>query len=140
MQPKQSVTRFGMSVERQLLERFDRLTRKWGSTRSHAIQELIRRALVDEEWISNRDVAATITLVYHPEQRELARQLMTAQHQAKAKVLATQHLHLDHDHCLEVLIVQGRPQHLRDLSERLKALRGVKFGSLSIATTGHALP
>ena len=85
MQPRQIVSRFGMSIDRQLLERFDRLFRKWGSrTRSHAIQELIRRALVAEEWTSSQDVAATITLVYHPEQRELARHLMTVQHAAMA--------------------------------------------------------
>lgn len=141
MRQSKGLVRFGVSLDKSLLQRFDRLIRRKGyHTRSHAFQEFVRQALVTEEWTSNQEVAATITLVYHPKQREVLRKLLFVQHEAKAQVLAAQHLHLDHDHCLEVLIVRGRPQDLRQLADRLKAIRGIKFGALNIATTGRELP
>lgn len=134
------LVRFGVSLNRALLTQLDRMVECRGyRTRSHAIQELVREGLVAEEWHSDREVAATVTLVYHPGQREVVRQLLAIQHGAKAHVLAAQHLHLDHDHCLEVLIVRGRPQNLHQLAESLKATRGVKFGALNLATTGKHL-
>ena len=141
MHPLKGLVRFGVSLDKSLLDRFDRLIRKRGRcTRSHAFQELVRQTLVSEEWTSNREVAATVTLVYHPGQREVVRRLLAVQHVAKARVLAAQHLHLDHDHCMEVLIARGRPQDLRRLADALKAIRGVKFGALNLATTGRDLP
>ncbi len=141
MHRSKGLVRFGVSLDKSLLQRFDRLIRKKGyRTRSHAFQEFVRQALVTEEWTSSQEVAATITLVYHPHQREVVRELVAVQHEAKAQVLAAQHLHLDHNHCLEVLIARGRPQDLRQLADRLKATRGVKFGALNVATTGQGLP
>ncbi len=140
MKNSRGLVRFGVSLNRDLLDRFDERVRRNRETRSRALQDLVRQSLVEEEWVSNRDVAGTITLVYHPGQREVMRRLAAVQHQAQAHVLTAQHLHLDHDHCLEVLIVRGRPQHLRKLTERLKGTRGVKFGVLHLATTGERLP
>lgn len=133
--------RFSATVDQGLLANFDRLLSRRGySNRSEAVRDLIRQALVSEEWGDERgEVMATISLVYDHHQRNLLNRIAEIQHEARAAVISASHVHIDHHNCLEVIIARGRPANLRALADRLIALRGVKSGSLTAATTGKRL-
>ncbi len=134
------LTRFGISLERDLLQKFDRLITKKGYTnRSEAIRDLIREDLVRTSWVAGKEGVGTITLVYDHHQRELTGKLTDIQHDYHEDILSTQHIHLDHDNCLEVVIVSGRPARIDELTNRLRACRGVKHCSLSITSSGRNL-
>jgi CopG family transcriptional regulator, nickel-responsive regulator len=126
-----SLIRTGISLERGLLERFDRIIALKGyASRSEAIRDMIRDHFVEEDVASNSVIVATLTLVYDHHQPKLSEQLIEAQHEYKGKVLATTHVHLDHHNCLEVIILKGRGAEVKRFSERLLSLRGVKHGGL----------
>src|SRR5690348_1227409 len=101
--------RFGVSMEEELLEKFDRLceARSYGS-RSEAIRDLIRRELVAEEWQeSEEEVMGTITIVYDHHAHELSHVLTDFQHRYFKSIICSTHVHIDEDNCLEVIIVRG---------------------------------
>lgn len=133
--------RFGVSLDSELLERFDALCEKRGYlTRSEAIRDLIRNTLVHEEWeTGGNDTAATLTLVYDHHRSDLAQKMTAAQHDAHHLIITTLHVHLDHCNCLEVLVLKGPNADIRALAERLIATKGVVYGKLSLATTGADL-
>ena len=133
--------RFGVSLDSELLERFDALCDQRGyETRSEAIRDLLRSTLVEQEWEdSGKDIAATLTLVYDHHKSDLAQKVTTAQHDAHHLIITTLHVHLDHHNCLEVLVLKGPGADVRALAERLITTRGVMFGKLSLATTGANL-
>jgi CopG family transcriptional regulator, nickel-responsive regulator len=124
--------RISLAVEKDLIERFDALVARAGKgNRSEAIRDLIRKRLVEEEWERGRkDAVASLTLVYDHGKRELADRLVDAGHEHHHQVLATLHVHLDHDLCLEVLALRGKPADLRHIAEHLISLKGVKHGQL----------
>ncbi len=128
--------RFGVSVDENLLKKFDSyLKRKNYKTRSEAIRDLIRKALVEEEWIrEDRMVAGTITLVYDHHQKELSDKLTKLQHNYYKIIISTQHIHLDHNICLEIIVVKGKIKDIYNLQSKLKATKGVKHASLSKST------
>lgn len=131
-----SLIRTGISLERELLEKFDRLIERKGyQNRSEAIRDLVRDHFVQEEVVSNREVVGTLTLVYDHHQPKLSEQLIEAQHDYTGQVLATTHVHLDHHNCLEVIILKGRGTDVKTFSDRLLSLRGVKHGKL-VLTSG----
>lgn len=133
--------RFGVSLGSTLLKQFDDLCSLRGyHNRSEAVRDLIRKALVEEEWRDDEtEAAATLTLVYDHHKSDLAQRLMEVQHDAHHLIITTQHIHLDHDNCLEVLILKGPSIDIRRLAESLTSIKGVMFGKLSLATTGKNL-
>jgi len=133
-----ALTRIGVAIDAGLLERFDRLIGKRGSpSRSEAFRDLIRDALVEDAWSSDSGrVVGTITLVYDHHVRRLSDRLTTMQHDAHHAVLSTLHVHLDHDHCLEVIVVRGRASEVRRIADALISVKGVKHGRLSVTTAG----
>ena len=133
--------RFGVSLDSDLLERFDALCDQRGyQTRSEAIRDLLRSTLVEQEWRdSGQDIAATLTLVYDHHKSDLAQNVTNVQHDAYPLIITTLHVHLDHHNCLEVLVLKGPCADVRALAERLIAAKGVMFGKLSLATTGANL-
>ena len=134
------IVRFGVSLEKELLEKFDRLIKeKKYPNRSEAIRDLIRENLVKKEWIEGKEVAGAITLVFDHHKRELVNTLTDIQHDFHQLIISSQHIHLDHDNCLEIIVVRGKPIEVRGLADKLKSTKGVKYGSLSIATTGKEL-
>ncbi|MDR2801078.1 MAG: nickel-responsive transcriptional regulator NikR [Desulfovibrio sp.] len=137
-----STIRFGVSLDSDLLELFDELSRASGyQTRSEAIRDLIRKNLVQQEWEnSEAESAATLTLVYDHHKSDLAQRITSAQHDAHELIVTTLHVHLDHHNCLEVLVLKGPGAALLELGRRLIAVKDVKFGKLSLATTGENLP
>lgn len=135
------LTRFGVSMEAPLLERFDRAIRGKGyRTRSEAIRDIARNYLVGEEWAGDeREVAGTITLVYGQHVHGLADVLTAMQHEHHRLVLSATHIHLDRDNCLEVLVVRGAALEAKRLADRLISLKGVKHGRLTMTSTGREL-
>ena len=135
------LTRFGVSLDEELLEPFDALCAVKGySNRSEAIRDLIRKALVAEEWQqADGQGAGTLTLVYDHHKNDLARRLTQMQHDEHDIMIATLHVHLDHHNCLEVLILKGEAARVRALADKLISCKGVKHGTFSGTTTGQDL-
>jgi CopG family nickel-responsive transcriptional regulator len=133
--------RFGVSLDSNLLDRFDALCQERGyQNRSEAIRDLIRGRLVEREWEdAGREMAGTLSLVYDHHHSDLAQRLTEAQHDDHELILSTLHVHLDHDNCLEVLVLRGEGQRIRQLAEKLMSIKGVKHGKLGLTTTGEDL-
>lgn len=135
-----SLVRFGVSLENKLLRQWDRLLADKGyGNRSEALRDLIRAELVRDEWSSQDEVVGAITLVYDHHKRELVTKLTGLQHDFTGAIFASQHIHIDHHNCLEIIAVKGRPDRVRELSDRMRGTKGVKFGALSMATTGKGI-
>ena len=134
------LVRFGMSLEDGLLRRFDRLIRKRGYVnRSEALRDLIRADLISQEWREGKEVVGVVMTVFDHHRRNLEATLTDVQHESFSKVIASQHVHLDHDHCLETAIVKGKGEEIEGLANRLKALKGVKHSALVMTTTGKSI-
>jgi len=134
------LSRFGVSIGKDLLDRFDSLVAERGySSRSEAFRDLIRGSLVEEEWRRDGEVAGAITLVYAHHRKDLVNRLTDLQHEAHGLIVSTQHIHLDHDHCLEIIAVRGRAVDVRRLADALRAVKGVLQGTVNMASTGQKL-
>jgi CopG family transcriptional regulator, nickel-responsive regulator len=132
--------RFGISLEKDLIDEFDNhiKTRNY-KNRSEAIRDLIRADLIKKQWLCNNDVAGAITLTYDHHKRELVNKLIDIQHDFQKVVISTQHIHIDHHNCLEILAVRGKAKDIEKLTSLLKAQVGVKHVALSMSATGIAL-
>ncbi|HEX8986217.1 MAG TPA: nickel-responsive transcriptional regulator NikR, partial [Bryobacteraceae bacterium] len=135
------LSRIGVAIDSGLLKKFDDLIARRGYTnRSEAFRDLIRDELVEEAWESpDRKVVGTVSLVYDHHVRLLNEKLTDLQHEHFHHVLSTLHVHMDHDHCLEVLVVRGKASDVQRLADALIATKGVKHGRLTIASTGSDL-
>lgn len=130
------IVRFGVSMEAELLRAFDELIEKKGyGNRSEAIRDLIREALAAQAWEEGAEMLGVILLFYDHHKRELLSKLTEAQHRAYTKILASLHIHVDEDHCLEVIAVRGQAQEVAQLADRLRAEPGVLLGRLCPAGT-----
>lgn len=136
------LVRFGVSMNPELLRRFDEvISRKGYTNRSEALRDIIRNVLVEEEWRSgDNEVAGTITLVYDHHVTGLASVLNELQHEYHLAIVSTLHVHLDHDNCLEVLVLRCKSSEARRIADRLISVKGVKHGKLTLASTGRSLP
>jgi CopG family nickel-responsive transcriptional regulator len=135
------LSRFGISIDGQLLQRFDNLIRKKGYVnRSEALRDLIRAALVEDEWgDADQETVATVTLVYDHHTRDLADRLTEHQHSHHEEIVSTLHIHLDKHHCLEVVVIKGKALRVKRLADELIGTKGVKHGKLVTSTTGRNL-
>ncbi|MGQ9499429.1 MAG: nickel-responsive transcriptional regulator NikR [Dissulfurimicrobium sp.] len=135
-----SITRFGVSIPSDLIRNFDEYIRaRQYNNRSEAIRDLIREKLIAQEWegeFQGKEVVGTITYVYDHHKRELVNSIIDIQHDFIEHVIVSQHVHLDHNNCLEVAIVRGRASSLEKIADKLKALKGVKHCKLTMTTTG----
>jgi CopG family nickel-responsive transcriptional regulator len=127
--------RIGVAIEADLLEQFDRLLSKRGYTnRSEAFRDLARAELVlESSEAPNARVVGSVTLVYNHHVRLLSEKLTELQHQHQHNVVSTLHVYLDHDYCLEVIVLRGKAQQVRELADALISTKGVKNGRLTIA-------
>ena len=134
-------TRFGISIDERLLTKFDYLIEKKGySNRSEAIRDLIRNALVEEEWgRGNEEAVGTLSLVYDHHTRDLSDKLTEHQHTHHKEIISALHVHLDAHHCLEVVVIKGKAKNIKRLAEGLIGTKGVKHGQLMTTTTGKGL-
>jgi CopG family nickel-responsive transcriptional regulator len=134
------VVRFGVSLEKDLLRRFDAFVAGRGlASRSEAFRDLIRGALTREDWRGSGEVAGAITLVYDHHRKDLVGRLTDIQHDAHDLILSTQHIHLDHDRCLEIIAVKGRAGDVRKLSDALRSVKGVLQAAVNMSGTGRTL-
>lgn len=134
-------TRFGISIDARLLQRFDALIAEKGYVnRSEAIRDLIRNALVEEQWADDdRQTVGTVTLVYDHHTRDLSDKLTEHQHAHHHAIVSALHVHLDAHHCLEVVVLRGCAREVRRLADELIGTKGVKHGKLVTSTTGADL-
>jgi CopG family nickel-responsive transcriptional regulator len=135
------LSRIGVAIDADLLEKFDVLISKRGYTnRSEAFRDLIRDELVEKAWESpDSPVIGTVTLVYDHHVRMLSEKLTDLQHDSYHNILSTLHVHLDHDNCLEVLVVKGKAAAVRKIADALISTKGVKHGRLTITSSGAEL-
>ena len=132
------LVRFSVSLEETLLSKFDKEIKKDNyPTRSKAIKDLIRESLIKKEWVKGKNVVGTITLVYDHHKRELTSKIMDIQHDYHNVIVSSQHVHLDHDNCLEVVIVKGETKDIVSLERKLKTTKGIKYSTLNMASTGQ---
>jgi len=130
------LVRTGVSIERELLEQFDKVIAKRGySNRSEALRDLIREALIAEEVNDNKPVVATLSMVYDHHRPNLSNKLTETQHHHHDNVLAATHVHLDAHNCLEVMIMKGRSGEIKHLADHMLSMRGVKHGKLVLTST-----
>jgi CopG family transcriptional regulator, nickel-responsive regulator len=134
------LVRTGLSLDGELLQRFDQaIVGKGYRNRSEAIRDLIRDHLVAQEIERNKVMVGTLTILYDHHRPNLMEELVDAQHRAGGNVLAATHVHLDHQNCLEVIIMKGRSRDLQALADRILSLRGVKHGRLVLTSTGKQI-
>lgn len=135
------LTRFGVSIDERLLCQFDEIIHQKGYVnRSEAIRDLIRAALVEKEWADDdQQTVATVTLVYDHHTRDLSDKLTEYQHSHYEEIISTLHVHLDHHHCLEVVVIKGPASRVKRIADELIGTKGVKHGKLVATTTGQNL-
>lgn len=129
--------RFGISLPKDLLAKFDRLIKEKGySNRSEALRDLIRQELIKKEWLGGKEIAGAITLIYDHHKRELLNKITDVQHDFQRIIISTQHIHLDHDNCLEIIAIKGAAKEAQKLADTLKSIKGIKHVTLSMSSTG----
>ncbi len=135
-----AIVRFSVSLDKDLVAEFDRkIKTEHCPTRSKAVGDLIRASLVKTEWQEGEEVVGAIVLVYDHHKRDIMQKLTDVQHDCHDAIISTQHIHLDHDNCLEIIAVRGNPSEMEALLQRLKAVKGLKHVSLASGTTGSRL-
>jgi len=130
------LVRFGVAMESSLLEQFDELVEARGGTRSEALRDLARAAVTRAEVKKGVDAVATLTLIYDHHVRDLTEKLTELQHDLGDAVRSTLHIHLDHDKCLEIIVMHGRSDALQAQADRILAIKGVLHGALELFAHG----
>lgn len=129
---EEKTARFCVSLPERLLEELDRrIIKKGYASRSELVRDLIRELLSQEKWEENEESLAVLSILYDHHDKELVYRLLDLQHKHHLNVLCSNHLHLDHHNCLEVLVLKGRAKELEALSTSIGGLRGVKLSKLS---------
>jgi CopG family nickel-responsive transcriptional regulator len=134
--------RIGVSLEGKLLGMFDDLIQRQGyANRSEAIRDLIRDRLSGAA-VANPDAeaVAVILLVYDHHASEVNHRLTHLQHSHLGETITSLHVHLDHDNCLEVIVLKGKVKNIKETAEAISAIKGVKLSRFNVISTGDDLP
>ncbi len=135
-----SLYRFGVSLDKNLIDDFDEHIQLDNyKNRSEAIRDLIREELVRKQWQCGSVVAGAVTVTYDHHKPDLVSKLMGIQHDFHTVIISTQHIHLDHHNCLEIIAVKGKAKEVTDLANLLKSVKGVFHVNLNMSTTGKNL-
>jgi CopG family nickel-responsive transcriptional regulator len=136
MAKKEDTIRFSVSLPLNLLKEIDkRVVKKGYASRSEFVRDLIREKMVEDKWQNiKEDVVGVLSISYDHHERNLARKIMEAQHNRYVNVLCSTHVHLDHNNCLETIIIKGTPPEIEKITIRIAGLRGVKFAKLTKAS------
>lgn len=135
MKEHKHIVRFGVSMEDELLEKFDKLIHQKGYTnRSEAIRDLIREKLVEQAIEKDKVCFGVFSFVYDHNVRELEEKLTDFQHESFNLITSTVHIHIDKDHCLEVIIMKGKASELKKITDKVLSLKGVKNGNLVLTS------
>jgi CopG family nickel-responsive transcriptional regulator len=128
-----SVVRFGVSLEKDLLEALDLyVDENLFTNRSQAIRHLISNSLAENKWQCDNDVAGSLTMLYDHHKREIVSRLTRLQHDYHDLIISTLHFHLDHNQCMEIIAVRGKASELTALADRLRSVKGVSFARLTM--------
>ncbi len=130
----QELMRIGVSLPDNLLDRFDEIIAKRGySSRSEGIRDAIRNYIIHYEWMNEveGERIGVITLIYEHEQRGLVSNLTDIQHMYTGLIRSSVHVHLDHDNCMEIIMLQGEGKQVKEVAEKMMALKGVKHVKLA---------
>jgi CopG family transcriptional regulator, nickel-responsive regulator len=127
-----SLTRFGVAMESSLLAQFDQLVEERHSSRSEVLRDLARAEIIRSLATQRVDAFASVTIVYNHHVRELSERITEMQHELGDQVRSAMHVHLDHERCLEVIVMRGRADRLQKVAEKLFATRGVIQGSIEV--------
>ncbi|MBN2038192.1 MAG: nickel-responsive transcriptional regulator NikR [Chitinispirillaceae bacterium] len=129
--------RFGVSLDKKLIDAFDRhIAARNYENRSEAIRDLIREELTRKKMIEGGVVAGAIVMTYDHHKRDLVNRLLDIQHDYQSLIISTQHVHLDHHHCLEIIAVRGKARDIERLADSIRSHIGVKQVSMSVTTAG----
>ena len=131
------ITRFGVSIENNLLKKFDKSIQKKGyRNRSEAIRDLIRSNLINEINLDLKVTSiATLTILYDHHLGNVTDRLLELQHNHTSEILVSSHVHIDHNNCLEVIVLKGLTINIKELANKIKALKGIKHGELVITNS-----
>jgi CopG family nickel-responsive transcriptional regulator len=129
-----TITRFGVSFETNLLEKFDQLIKEKGyHNRSEAIRDIVRDKLIEEiKHHEDQEVVGTLTLVFNHHVREVEDKLTSIEHNYHQAIISSLHVHLDKDYCLEVVVMRGKSKLVQQIADYLISLRGIKHGKLIV--------
>lgn len=131
-----SVTRFSISLEKELLDELDRFAENNSfANRSQALRHLIEKNIVEEKWHCNNVVAGAIVLIYDHHKKDIDSRSNDIQHDYFDVILSSQHYHLSHEICLEIIAVKGQASRLTELSDKLISIKGIKHGKLVMSKT-----
>lgn len=134
------LVRLSLSIEKPLFEKLESLVAESDYTnRSEFVRDLVRARLVSEQWAGQAEALGVVLLIYDHHARGLSGRLTRLQHDFAGEVLATTHLHLDHHHCAEMIMVRGQPADIRRLVDRMHREKGVLHADLAVGSTGEAL-
>lgn len=134
------LVRFGVSMEKKLLREFDKLIYGEGyDNRSEAIRDLIRGRLIEEEWREEDEVCGGILLVYDHHKAHLTEKITEIQHRFYKLVISTQHIHMDHDNCMEIISVRGKAKEIHNFFNKLRATTGIKQCEIIRASVGDKI-
>ncbi|MFA7691451.1 MAG: nickel-responsive transcriptional regulator NikR [Candidatus Hydrogenedentes bacterium] len=132
--------RVSFTIEESLYQEMEKLVQEGNyANRSEWIRDLVRERLVKDSWKNNEEAVGTITLVYEHERRDLSGRLTQLQHSHHHAILATTHVHLTHDLCVEMVMARGRAQIIESLADEMRCQKGVLHVSVSMSTTGKRL-
>ncbi len=130
------LSRIGVSIDSDLLHRFDQfISDKGYDNRSEAFRDLIRDKLVGSAVVGPKAlVVGTVTLIYDHHTRLLPEKLTDLQHENHEIIISTLHAHLDHENCLEVVVLRGKSGDVQRLADRLISTKGVQHGRLVMSS------
>ncbi len=133
--------RFGVSLGAGLLKKFDKLIESKGyNNRSEAIRDLIREKIVSEEWkYGDNETVGVFSLVYDHHKNDLSQIINNIQHSNLDLIRSSTHVHIDHRNCLEVIIMKGKSDEIKRLTDQLASTKGIKHGKLIMTSTGSDL-
>jgi len=131
-----SVVRFSVSLEEDLLNELDLFAKDNSfANRSQALRHLIEKNIVEKKWQCNNIVAGAIVMIYDHHKKDILTRANDIQHNYFDVILSSQHYHLSHDMCLEIIAVRGKAKTLTELSDRLISTKGIKHGKLIMSKT-----
>jgi CopG family nickel-responsive transcriptional regulator len=131
-----SVVRFSVSLEEELLNDLDKFARENRfANRSQALRNLIEKNIVQEKWACNNVVAGAIVMIYDHHKKDILSKSNAIQHGYFDVILSSQHYHLSHDICLEIIAVKGESKKLTELSDKLISIKGIRHGKLIMSKT-----
>ena len=126
-----SVVRFSVSLEEELLKELNEYVKDYNfANRSQGLRYLIEKNIVEKKWQCNNIVAGAVVMIYDHHKKDIIARANEIQHDYLNVILSSQHYHLDHDMCMEIIAVKGKAKTLTGLADKLISIKGIRHGKL----------